>query len=51
MGYGGAGGAVTINSVPNNITVSSQAVLANAADNITFVKVDGVWLEVSRTIA
>ncbi|MBL87200.1 MAG: hypothetical protein CMO82_11140 [Winogradskyella sp.] len=48
---GGAGGAVTINDVTGNIEVASQAVLANAADNITFVKVDGVWTEVARTIA
>lgn len=48
---GGAGGAVTINDVTGNIEVASQAVLANGADNITFVKIDGVWTEVARTIA
>lgn len=48
---GGAGGSVTINDVTGNIEVASQAVLADAADNITFVKVDGVWTEVARTIA
>lgn len=48
---GGAGGAVTINSVEGNISVASTAILANAADNITLVKIDGVWTEVARTIA
>lgn len=48
---GGDGGTVTINSVTGNIVVASEAVLADAADNITFVKVDGVWTEVARTIA
>jgi len=48
---GGAGGTVTINDVSGNIEVASQAVLANGADNITFVLVDGVWTEVARTIA
>ncbi len=48
---GGAGGAVTINNVAGNISVTATATLANAADNITFVKVDGVWTEVARTIA
>lgn len=48
---GGAGGAVTINSVAGNIDVAAQVVLANAADNITFVKIDGVWTEVAKTIA
>jgi len=48
---GGAGGTVTINDVAGNIEVDSQAVLANGADNITFVKVDGVFTEVARTIA
>lgn len=48
---GGAGGTVTINDVAGNIEVGSQAVLANGADNITFVKVDGVWTEIDRTIA
>lgn len=48
---GGAGGAVTINNVAGNIAVDSEAVLADAADNITFVKVDGVWTEIARTIA
>ncbi|WP_026755039.1 hypothetical protein [Sediminibacter sp. Hel_I_10] len=48
---GGAGGTVTINDVTGNIEVTAQAVLADAADNITFVKIDGVWTEVARTIA
>ena len=48
---GGAGGTVTINTVTGNIVVDSQAILADAADNITFVKIDGVWTEVARTIA
>lgn len=48
---GGAGGTVTINDVSGNINVASQAVLADGNDNITFVKVDGVWTEVARTIA
>ena len=48
---GGAGGTVTINDISGNIEVASQAVLANGADNITFVKLDGVFTEVARTIA
>ncbi|MFD2824792.1 hypothetical protein ACFS5M_14005 [Lacinutrix iliipiscaria] len=48
---GGAGGTVTINDVAGNIEVASEAVLADGADNITFVLVDGVWTEVARTIA
>jgi len=48
---GGAGGTVTINDVSGIIEVGSEAVLANAADNITFVKIDGVFTEVARTIA
>src|SRR5690606_5453334 len=49
--HGGAGGIVTINDVIGNIEVASAAALADAADNITFVKVDGVWTEIARTIA
>ncbi len=48
---GGAGGALTINDVAENIEVNGAAVLANAADNIKFVKADGVWYESERTIA
>lgn len=50
---GGASGTVTIDTVTGNIKLVDdvQAVLADGADNITFVKVDGVWTEVARTIA
>lgn len=48
---GGAGGALTINDVAGNINVAGAAVLANGADNITLVLVDGIWEEVTRTIA
>lgn len=51
---GGSGGTVTIDTtVEGNIKLISdtQAVLADGADNITFVKIDGVWTEVDRTIA
>lgn len=48
---GGAGGALTVADVSDNINVASSAVLADGADNITLVKVDGVWTEIARTIA
>lgn len=48
---GGAGGALTINATTANVFVSSTAVLANGDDNITLVKIDGVFTEVARTIA
>lgn len=42
---------LTINTVAGNIVVSAEAVLTLVGDTITFVKVDGVWTEVDRTIA
>lgn len=48
---GGAGGALTLADVPNNIDVNAGSVLADGADNITLQKIDGVWTEVARTIA
>ncbi len=48
---GGAGGALTVNDVANNIDVASTAVLADGADNITLLYVDGIWTEIDRTIA
>lgn len=46
-----ASGALTINDVAGNINVASTALLDANGDTITFVYVDGVWEEVSRTIA
>jgi len=43
--------ALTINSVAGNLQVASEAVLDAVNDTISFVKVDGVWIETSRTIA
>ena len=48
---GGAGGTVTIAAITGNISVATTAVLADEADNITLVKIDGVWTEVARTIS
>ena len=48
---GGAGGAVTLASVTGNISLASGAVLADGADSITLVRIEGVWTEVERTIA
>jgi hypothetical protein len=41
----------TVTNVAGNISVTADAVLATAADFIELVRVDGVWTEVSRTIA
>lgn len=49
--YGGAGGAVTINSVAGVISLTGAAVLADGADFLELIKVNGVWIEISRTIA
>lgn len=50
--YGNAGATtLTINDITDNISVASEAVLAVADDVVTFVKIDGVWTEVARTIA
>jgi len=50
--YGPSGApTLTINDVAGNINVTAQAVLADAADLITLVKVGGVWYESARTIA
>jgi len=46
-----ASGALTINDVAGNVNVASTAVLDANGDTITFVYVDGVWEETSRTIA
>lgn len=40
----------TINSVVGNISLASQAVLADPADFVKLVKVDGVWTEIERNI-
>jgi hypothetical protein len=48
---GGAVGDLTINDVAGKIDVTATAILATAADSISLVRVDGVWLETSRTIA
>jgi hypothetical protein len=41
----------TVKNVADNIAVTANAVLASKADSIELVKLDGVWTEVSRTIA
>ena len=43
--------SLTVADVDGNIDVSADAVLATKADFIELVRVDGVWTEVSRTIA
>lgn len=43
--------AFTVQNVGGNISVDSNAVLDTADDQIKLVYVDGVWTEVSRTIA
>lgn len=48
---GSGAGALTIDSVAGNISVASQAVLDAAGDTIKLVYIDGVFTEVSRTIA
>lgn len=42
---------LTVSDVSDNIDVTADAVLATKADFIELVRVDGVWTEVSRTIA
>lgn len=42
---------LTVSDVEGKIEVASDAVLASAADNVTLVKVAGVWYESDRTIA
>lgn len=42
--------ALTINDVSGNVDVASTAVLDAATDTISFVFVDGVWMETSRAI-
>ncbi len=41
----------TVEDVAGNVDVTANAVLASAADFVELVRVDGVWTEVSRTIA
>ena len=41
----------TVADVAGNVDVTADAVLATKADSIELVKLDGVWTEVSRTIA
>ncbi|MBO2546095.1 hypothetical protein J0871_16890 [Salegentibacter sp. BDJ18] len=43
--------SLTLESVAGNIALTGNAVLASKADFIELIKVDGVWTEVSRTIA
>jgi len=50
-GLEGGGNTLTVTDVAGVIDVTADGVLANADDNITLVKVDGVWYESSRTIA
>lgn len=40
----------TINDVVGNIEVTAEAVLADPADFVQFIKVDGVWTEIDRNI-
>jgi len=50
--YGSAGAeTLTINDITGNVEVTSAAVLAVAGDFVKFVKIDGVWTEIARTIA
>lgn len=50
--YGSAGvETLTINDITDNVEVASAAVLTLAADYIKFVKIDGVWTEIERSIA
>jgi hypothetical protein len=50
--YGVAGAVtLTLNNVAGNIALTGQAVLSTENDSISLVRVDGVWTEVSRTIA
>ena len=44
-------GSFTVSNIPGNVAVGSDAVLATATDTISFVLVDGVWMETSRDIA
>lgn len=48
-GKAGTGTNVTINTV-NNISVVSEAVLLDEGDSIEFILVDGIWIELNRTI-
>ncbi len=50
-GNDAAGVSFTVANVAGNVAVSANAVLASKADFIELVRVDGVWMEVSRTIA
>lgn len=50
-GNDAAGVTFTVANVAGNVAVSANAVLASKADFIELVRVDGVWMEVSRTIA
>ena len=47
----GGNGALTVSDVAGNIDVASNAVLDATDDTIKLQLVDGVWLEVSRTIS
>jgi len=41
----------TVPAIAGNVSVATSAVLASKADFIVLVRVEGVWTEVSRTIA
>jgi len=50
-GKDAAGVTFTVAAIAGKVSVASNAVLATSEDFIELIRVDGVWTEVSRTIA